>query len=76
MIEPLPKFQTQSVMLPVAALVKTTVSGEKPLVMALPAELMAGVVFFTSEDSALDAVDRWRPVPGLRMLEYLDAASI
>ena len=41
-----------------------------------PAELMGGVVFFPSEDSALDAVDRWRPVPGLRMLEYLDGPSL
>ncbi len=41
-----------------------------------PAELMGGVVFFPSEDAALDAVDRWRPVPGLRMLEYLDRASL
>lgn len=41
-----------------------------------PGELMGGVVFFPSEEAALDAVERWRPVPGLRMLEYLDAASL
>ncbi len=41
-----------------------------------PGEIMGGVVFFPSEDAALDAVDRWRPVPGLRMLEYLDRASL
>jgi FAD/FMN-containing dehydrogenase len=41
-----------------------------------PKEIMAGVVFFPSENAALDAVDRWRPVPGLRMLEYLDQASL
>jgi FAD/FMN-containing dehydrogenase len=41
-----------------------------------PREIMGGVVFFPSEEAALDAVDRWRPVPGLRMLEYLDRGSL
>jgi FAD/FMN-containing dehydrogenase len=41
-----------------------------------PGDLLGGVVFFPSEDAALDAVDRWRPMPALRMLEYLDAASL
>ena len=41
-----------------------------------PAELLGGVVFFASDEAALDAVDRWRSVPGLRMLEYLDAPSL
>jgi FAD/FMN-containing dehydrogenase len=41
-----------------------------------PREIMGGVIFFPSEDAALDAVDRWRPVPGLRMLEYLDRGSL
>jgi len=40
-----------------------------------PGELTGGVVFFKSEEAALDAVDRWRPI-GLRMLEYLDRASL
>jgi FAD/FMN-containing dehydrogenase len=40
-----------------------------------PGELTAGVVFFNSDEAALDAVDRWRPA-GLRMLEYLDAPSL
>lgn len=40
-----------------------------------PGELTGGVVFFRSEEAALDAVDRWRPI-GLGMLEYLDAASL
>ncbi len=40
-----------------------------------PGELTGGVVFFKSEEAAMDAVDRWRP-RGLRMLEYLDAASL
>jgi FAD/FMN-containing dehydrogenase len=41
-----------------------------------PGEILGGVIFFPSEESALDAVDRWRPTPGLRLLEYLDQASL
>ena len=41
-----------------------------------PGEILGGVVFFSSEESALDAVDRWRATPGLRLLEYLDQASL
>jgi FAD/FMN-containing dehydrogenase len=41
-----------------------------------PGELLGGVVFFKAEAAALDAVERWRPVKGLRMLEYLDRASL
>lgn len=41
-----------------------------------PKELFTGVLFFESDADALDNVDAWRPLPGLRMLEYLDAASL
>jgi FAD/FMN-containing dehydrogenase len=41
-----------------------------------PGDLLAGVVFFDSDEAALEAVDVWRPVPALRMLEYLDAGSL
>jgi FAD/FMN-containing dehydrogenase len=41
-----------------------------------PGEILGGVVFFASEAAALDAVDRWRATPGLRMLEYLDVKSL
>lgn len=41
-----------------------------------PRSLFAGVVFFESDEEALDAVDLWRQVPGLRMLEYMDAGSL
>ncbi len=44
--------------------------------LPLPGQLFTGVVFFESDDAALDAVDAWRPVPGLRMLEYVDAGSL
>jgi FAD/FMN-containing dehydrogenase len=39
-----------------------------------PKALLAGVIFFPSDDSALDVIDEWRG--GLRMLEYMDANSI
>ena len=41
-----------------------------------PRDLFTGVVFFDSDDAALAAVDAWRPVAALRMLEYMDAASL
>jgi FAD/FMN-containing dehydrogenase len=44
--------------------------------LPMPGEVLGGVVFFPSEEAALEAVDRWRPTPGLRLLEYLDQASL
>jgi FAD/FMN-containing dehydrogenase len=41
-----------------------------------PAAILSGVVFFGSDGDSLNAVDAWRPVPRLRLLEYLDAASL
>lgn len=41
-----------------------------------PESLFTGVLFFESDEQALESVDRWRPVPGLRMLEYVDAGSL
>ncbi len=41
-----------------------------------PGELVSGVIFFRDDDCALDAVDKWRSSPGLRMLEYLDRQSL
>jgi FAD/FMN-containing dehydrogenase len=41
-----------------------------------PGEILGGVVFFPDEESALEAVDRWRPTLGLRLLEFLDSRSI
>jgi len=34
-----------------------------------PADVLTGVIFFPDDDRALDAVDRWRTVERLRMLE-------
>jgi FAD/FMN-containing dehydrogenase len=42
----------------------------------LAKQIFAGVVFFESDAEALDAVDAWRPVPKLRMLEYIDTGSL
>ncbi len=44
--------------------------------LPLPKELLSGVIFFDSDEAALDAAEAWRPVPGLRMLEYCDRASL
>jgi FAD/FMN-containing dehydrogenase len=41
-----------------------------------PADVVAGVVFFPTDESALAAVERWRKVPGLRMIEYFDRDSL
>jgi FAD/FMN-containing dehydrogenase len=41
-----------------------------------PKEILAGVIFFPGDQDALDAVDTWRSVPHLRMLEYFDAGSL
>ena len=44
--------------------------------LPIPEHLLSGVVFFASDDDALDAVARWRSVPELRMLEYADRPSL
>jgi FAD/FMN-containing dehydrogenase len=44
--------------------------------LPLPADVLAGVVFFGTDAAALDAVDAWRDVEGLRMIEYFDARSL
>lgn len=41
-----------------------------------PADVLAGVVFFPGDEQALDAVDAWRSVERLRMLEYFDRNSL
>lgn len=46
------------------------------VLLPVPQELFAGVVFFQSDEQALDAVDAWRPYPELRMLEYVDRSSL
>jgi FAD/FMN-containing dehydrogenase len=41
-----------------------------------PGELLSGVVFFADTGDALAAVESWRAVPLLRMLEFFDAGSL
>lgn len=41
-----------------------------------PGECLGGVVFFRSEEDAIEAVERWRSTPGLNMIEYIDHASL
>ncbi|HYO83879.1 MAG TPA: FAD-binding oxidoreductase [Bryobacteraceae bacterium] len=41
-----------------------------------PGQLFSAVIFFRTDEDTLDAVDAWRPIPGLRMLEYLDQNSL
>jgi FAD/FMN-containing dehydrogenase len=41
-----------------------------------PKHLLTGVIFFTGDDRALAAVEAWRGIPNLRMLEYMDAPSL
>ncbi|MES1257166.1 MAG: FAD-binding oxidoreductase [Acidobacteriota bacterium] len=39
--------------------------------LPIPDNLFAGVAFFSADEAALDAVDAWRGIPDLRMLEYV-----
>lgn len=41
-----------------------------------PAALLSGVVFFPSDDDALGAVDGWRSIPELRLLEFMDEHAL
>ncbi len=41
-----------------------------------PRDVLTGVVFFVSDGAALDAVEAWRGIPGLRMIEYFDSRSL
>jgi FAD/FMN-containing dehydrogenase len=44
--------------------------------LPIPEDLLSGVIFFSSDDDALTAVEQWRGLSGLRMLEYIDAPSL
>src|SRR5581483_7528003 len=41
-----------------------------------PGAILSGIVFFPSEEDALDAVDAWRPIPELRLLEFVDGSAL
>lgn len=44
--------------------------------LPIPASMLSGVVFFTAEECMLDAVEAWRGVEGLRMLESIDGVAL
>jgi len=41
-----------------------------------PEHLLTGVIFFTGDEAALGAVEAWRGIGKLQMLEYIDAPSL
>ena len=41
-----------------------------------PKDLLNGIVFFDNDERCLEAIDAWRSIPGLRMLEYVDKPSL
>jgi FAD/FMN-containing dehydrogenase len=41
-----------------------------------PAAILSGVVFFPSMDAGLNAVEAWRSIPELRLLESMDGPSL
>lgn len=41
-----------------------------------PADVLAGVVFLANDEAALQAVQEWRSLDGLRMIEYFDRNSL
>jgi len=46
------------------------------LLLPIPRELFAGVIFFPSDEHALAAVEAWRSCAELRMLEYVDRNAL
>ncbi len=44
--------------------------------LPLPEQLLNGIIFFPTDEDALDAVEDWRSIAGLRMLEYGDHPSL
>jgi FAD/FMN-containing dehydrogenase len=44
--------------------------------LPVPPDILAGVLFFDTDAAAIDAVDSWRDIEGLRMMEYFDANSL
>ncbi len=44
--------------------------------LPIPDEIFSGVIFFLSDDAAVDAVESWRAIEKLNMLEYADRNSL
>ncbi|MBI2687243.1 MAG: FAD-binding oxidoreductase [Acidobacteria bacterium] len=41
-----------------------------------PKELLNGIIFFPSDEACHNALDQWRNVPNIRMLEYVDDPAL
>jgi len=41
-----------------------------------PEDVLAGVIFLPNDEAAFNAVDSWRNIEGLRMIEYFDRNSL
>lgn len=41
-----------------------------------PAAILSGVIFFSTDEDALAAIEAWRTVPELRLLEYMDRPAL
>ncbi len=52
------------------------VTGAELQLLPTPAEVLAGIVFLVNDAAALEMVDAWRSIPGLRMIEYFDSNSL
>ncbi len=44
--------------------------------LPMPPAVLGGVIFFPSDEAAIDAVEAWRATASPRMLEYFDAPSL
>ena len=44
--------------------------------LPIPPSLLNGIIFFPSDEAGLVALETWRSVPGLRMLEWVDDPAL
>jgi FAD/FMN-containing dehydrogenase len=44
--------------------------------LLIPKALLNGIIFFPSDEAGLQALESWRSVPGLRMLEWVDDPAL
>lgn len=51
-------------------------TGAELRLLAEPAAILSGVVFFESDESVFPAVEDWRNLPELRLLEFMDANAL
>ena len=41
-----------------------------------PPAVLSGVIFFAADEDAFNAVEAWRPLSGLRLIEYMDEPAL